>query len=60
MRRKKFSFRDLRKSLVFLRNALSLLTLVTVENVHAKYKVKFAILIELSDFKFIFSVIKEK
>jgi hypothetical protein len=31
-------FRDLSKALVFLRNALSLLQLVTVSNVHAKYK----------------------
>ncbi|KAI6242698.1 RING-type domain-containing protein [Aphelenchoides fujianensis] len=30
--------RDLSKALIFLRNALSLLTLVTVDNVHAKYK----------------------
>jgi tetratricopeptide (TPR) repeat protein len=30
--------RDLSKALVFLRNALSLLQLVTVDNVHAKYK----------------------
>ncbi|KAI6172142.1 RING-type domain-containing protein [Aphelenchoides besseyi] len=30
--------RDLSKALIFLRNALSLLTLITVDNVHAKYK----------------------
>ncbi|KAH7720893.1 rapsyn protein 1 [Aphelenchoides avenae] len=30
--------RDLSKALIFLRNALSILQLVTVDNVHAKYK----------------------
>lgn len=31
-------FRDLSKALIFLRNALSILQLVTVDNIHAKYK----------------------
>lgn len=31
-------FRDLSKALIFLRNALTILQLITVDNVHAKYK----------------------
>ena len=32
------NFRDLTKALIFLRNALTILQLITVDNVHAKYK----------------------
>ena len=31
-------FRDLSKALIFLRNALTILQLITVDDVHAKYK----------------------